>query len=158
MIQHTAADRTRLRELAAEKRAIEKPVKEAARQERKASAKARTNGRERRVDHASAKPDRGRERDPGFLAYLRRQPCEARHMGDCAGPIHAAHVRYSDASKGSVNPGMGRKNHDRHANPLCEHHHLHDQHKRNERAFWQSLGKDAYDTAARHYATYRRPA
>lgn len=104
---------------------------------------------------SSLKADRGRVRDAGFLAYLRRQPCEARHMGDCSGAIEAAHVRYSDAAKGAVNPGMQRKNHDRHCNPLCHFHHQHDQHKRNERAFWARLGKDAYDTAAGHYAAYR---
>lgn len=102
-----------------------------------------------------ARPDRGRERDPGFLAYLRRQPCEAAHLGGCEGPIEAAHVRYSDAAKGVMNPGMGRKNHDRHANPLCRFHHQHDQHKRRERDFWASLGKDAYETAAAHFANYR---
>ena len=98
---------------------------------------------------------RGRETDSGFLAYIRRQPCEARHLGDCDGPIEAAHVRYSDAAAGSVNPGMQRKNHDRHANPLCRHHHRSDQHKRRERDFWASLGKDAYATAAAHFASYR---
>ena len=99
--------------------------------------------------------DRGRERDTGFLAFLRRQPCEAASIGGCSGPIQAAHIRYSDAAAGSVNPGMGRKNHDRHANPLCEAHHLHDQHRMAERAFWNRLGKDAYETAARHYAAYQ---
>ena len=98
--------------------------------------------------------DRGRERDTGFLAYLRRQPCEAAAMGDCTGAIEAAHVRYSDAAAGSLNPGMGRKNHDRHANPLCHGHHIHDQHKRAERLFWERLGKNAYETAAAHYASY----
>lgn len=96
-----------------------------------------------------------REREPGFLAYLRRQPCEAAYLGDCSGPIEAAHIRYSDASKGSVNPGMQRKNHDRFANPLCRHHHQHDQHTRRERAFWGDLGKDAYERAEIHFAAYQ---
>lgn len=121
----------------------------------------RSKGLKRLSGPKLAKPERvriNRERDPGFLAYLRRQPCEARHLGGCVGPTEAAHVRYSDASKGATNPGMQRKNHDRHANPLCNFHHQHDQHKRNERAFWSGLGKDAYDTAAGHYAAYRRQA
>ncbi|WP_332657325.1 hypothetical protein [Brevundimonas sp.] len=96
-----------------------------------------------------------RETDPGFLAYLRRQPCEARGFGPCSGRIEAAHVRYSDAAAGAINPGMQRKNHDRHANPLCNGHHQHDQHRRSERAFWERLGKDAYATAAAHYAAYQ---
>jgi hypothetical protein len=48
-----------------------------------------------------------------------------------------------------------RKNHDRHANPLCHGHHQHDQHKRAERLFWDRVGKDAYATAAAHYAAYQ---
>lgn len=95
-----------------------------------------------------------RETDPGFLAWLRRQPCEAAHLGGCDGPIEAAHIRYSDFRAGSRNPGMQSKNHDRHANALCRHHHQCDQHKGNERAFWSRLGKDAYATAAASYAKY----
>lgn len=102
----------------------------------------------------SPKADRGRERDTGFLAYLRRQPCEARHLGGCSGPIEAAHIRYHVAGIANA-AGMGVKNHDRHANPLCNGHHQHDQHKRRERDFWASLGKDAYATAAGHYTAYQ---
>lgn len=96
-----------------------------------------------------------RERDPGFLAYLRRQPCEARHLGGCEGAVQAAHVRYSDAAAGRRNPGMQRKGHDRDANPLCRAHHLDDQHQHAERFFWQRVGKDAYATAAAHFAEYQ---
>lgn len=97
-----------------------------------------------------------RETDSGFLAYLRRQPCDARHMGGCSGPIQAAHIRFSDAAAGSINPGMQRKNHDRHATALCEGHHIHGQHRTNERAWWASIGRDAYATAAAHFASYNR--
>lgn len=103
----------------------------------------------------SPRADRGRERDPGFLAFLRRQPCAVRHMGGCSGPIQAAHIRYSDAAKGSINPGLQRRNHDRLCNPLCEGHHIHDQHRRNERSFWEAAGIDPYDNAARLYAEYK---
>lgn len=72
----------------------------------------------------------------------------------CSGPVQAAHVRFSAAGKGR-NPGMGSKNHDRHANPLCEAHHLHDQHTRSEVAFWADLGVDAYDLSAALYAAYQ---
>lgn len=100
----------------------------------------------------SPKADRGRERDNGFLAYLRRQPCEARSLGGCTGPIDPAHIRFNDGPE-RQNPGGARKNHDRHANPLCRGHHD-QQHSMNERAFWSLLGKDAYETAAAHYAAY----
>lgn len=105
---------------------------------------------------ASDAPNKREERelDRGFLAYLRRQPCEAAHLGGCSGPVEAAHIRFNDGP-GRQNPGAGRKNHDRHANPLCHFHHQHDQHRRRERTFWEALGKDAYDTAAGHYAAYR---
>lgn len=134
-----AETRARVRELERAKKAALKPAKEAQREQRQAERKARPK-REKRVEHENAKPNRGREREPLFLAYLRRQPCEAAHLGGCAGPIEAAHVRYSDAARGIFNPGLQRRNHDRHANPLCRFHHQHDQHKRQERAFWDRLG------------------
>ena len=84
----------------------------------------RSLNRERRRNVLSSRPhekrSRGRERDTGFLAFLRRQPCEARHMGGCCGPIEAAHIRFNDGPD-RQNPGAGRKNHDRHANALCAH-------------------------------------
>ncbi|HYE38256.1 hypothetical protein [Methylocaldum sp.] len=102
---------------------------------------------------AIGKQHRGRERDNGYLAYLRRQPCAARHLGGCAGPIDPAHIRYNDGPD-RQNPGGARKNHDHHANPLCRAHHD-EQHRGSERAFWDRVGKDAYATAAEHYAAYR---
>lgn len=131
--------------LSKEERAIVEAGAAIKRDARKAATKARPK---------SLKADRGKIHDRGFLAFLRRQRCEARRLGGCSGPIQAAHVRYSDAAAGSVNPGMQRKNHDRHANPICEAHHIGVQHQMNERKFWASLGKDAYATAAAHYARY----
>ena len=96
-----------------------------------------------------------RELDNGFRAWLRRLPCIAGVMlgGGCHGPVQAAHIRYSEHGK-SRNPGVGRKNHDRHETPLCQHHHISDQHKRKEREFWCDLGVDPYDFAAALYAAY----
>ena len=119
--------------------------------------KRRTN-RERRMKIAAqrkpgGKADRGRERDTGFLAFLRRQPCEARSLGGCSGTIDPAHIRFNDGPD-RQNPGGARKNHDRNCNPLCRaHHDL--QHSMSERSFWERLGKDAYANAARLYAEYR---
>lgn len=150
------ADR-RARLLAAKREIAEllKPENEARKIARRKAAKARREAMKAVPMERQRQP---REHDPGFLAYLRRQPCEAAHLGDCEGPIEAAHVRYSDARRGIVNPGLQAKNHDRNANPLCRHHHQHDQHRRAERAFWSSLGKDAYERAAFHYANYRNSA
>lgn len=121
--------------------------------EAKAKRKAYRAAMVKRVGKREQGQRQPRERDPGFLAFLRRQPCAVAHLGGCSGPIEAAHIRYSDASKGR-NPGMQAKNHDRNANPLCRHHHQHDQHRRSERAFWEAAGLDAYDNAARLYAEY----
>ncbi|GEM_PF-2566846 len=83
------------------------------REARKAATKARAK---------SPKADRGRERDNGFRQYIRRQPCEARHLGGCFGPVQHAHVSYR--VHGIANSfGRGVKNHDRHGNPLCAGHH-----------------------------------
>lgn len=98
------------------------------------------------------KADRGRERDNGFRQYIRRQPCEARHLGGCDGPVQHAHVSYR--VHGIANSfGRGVKNHDRHGNPLCAAHHEM-QHHLTERPFWERLGKDPYTTSAAHYAAF----
>jgi hypothetical protein len=133
--------------LSAEQRAVVNEAKRILREERKAATKARPK---------SPKATRGRDIDNGFLAYLRRQPCEARRWTDCSGPIDAAHIRFNDGPD-RQNPGGSRKNHDRHANPLCREHHT-QQHSVNERQFWSALGKDAYETAAAHYAAYQGQA
>lgn len=122
------------------------------------TAKRREN-RERRMKIAAArkpggKADRGRVRDTGFLAFLRRQPCEARALGGCSGPVDPAHIRFNDGPD-RQNPGGARKNHDHHCNPICRAHHDM-QHGMSERLFWERLGKDAYATAAAHYARYQR--
>lgn len=98
-----------------------------------------------------------RERDNGFCQYVRRQPCEARHKGGCAGPIQHAHVSYQ--AHGIPNSfGRGSKNHDRHGNPLCAEHHRIQGEVMGEKPFWAWLGKDAYETAAAHFAAYAAPS
>lgn len=103
-----------------------------------------TRKRRQTAARASRKAERphrrGRERDPGFLAFLRRLPCVAGMVeAGCSGPIEAAHIRFSDARAGRINPGMQAKPDDRWATPLCRHHHQHDQHAGAERAFWERL-------------------
>lgn len=115
---------------------------------RKEARKAATKARPK-----SPKVSRGREIDTGFRQYIRRQPCEARHLGGCSGPVQHAHVSYR--VHGIPNSfGRGVKNHDRHGNPLCAEHHAMQHNCGDERKFWSMLGKDAYDTAAAHYAAY----
>lgn len=127
-----------------EQRAVVNEAKRIQREVRKAATKARPK---------SPKADRGREKDNGFRAYVRRQPCEARALGGCSGPVQHAHVSYRvDGIPNSF--GRGVKNHDRHGNPLCAGHHQL-QHETGERLFWSRLGKDAYATAAAHFARYQ---
>ncbi len=130
--------------------AAERQTIAAAARIRKAARKAAIQARPK-----SPKASRGRDIDNGFLAYLRRQPCEARHLGGCEGSSDPAHIRFNDGPQ-RQNPGGSRKNHDRHCNPLCRAHHE-KQHRMNERTFWSMLGKDAYATAAAHYEAYQGP-
>ena len=117
------------------------------REARKAATKARPK---------SPKATRGREIDNGFRQYIRRQPCEAAHLGGCEGRIEHAHVSYhQDGIPNSF--GRGVKNHDRHGNPLCTAHHAL-QSRIGEKPLWALIGKDAYETAAAHYAEYQSPS
>lgn len=84
-----------------------------------------------------------RERDNGYLAWIRRLPCVACCVtgGNC-GPVQAAHLRFSDAERGRINSGMQAKPDDKWCTPLGVGHHA-EQHAGSERAFWERLGIDA---------------
>lgn len=146
-----AEQRRRLREAQRQVAEILDPIREA---RKIARAKAR-KGREKALVRSQGQRQ-PRERDPGYLAFLRRLPCIASVVGvpGCDGPTQAAHLRFSDVAQGRRNPGMAAKPSDRHATPLCEGHHLRDQHAREERAFWNSLGVDPGDLSAALYAAY----
>lgn len=83
-------------------------------------------------------------RDPrlhlaGHLEFLRSLPCAV-----CLSHVstEAAHVRYSDASVGKVNAGVGQKPHDFWCVPLCGADHR-DQHETgDEFEWWRSKGID----------------
>jgi hypothetical protein len=145
-------DRRRAQALKAEIRAIERPAKDAARKERKAASKARDTGRGQLATWERQR----RERDPAFLQWIRRLPCVAGLVkGGCLGPIEAAHLRYSDAARGRVNPGMQKKPSDRYATPLCNSHHQSDQHARRERDFWADLHIEPGDLTDALYAAFQ---
>lgn len=152
-----AHTRAQLADLKRAERALKKPLLEAQRAERKAARKAAPK-RERRVEHKpdAVKANRGRERDPGFLAFLRRLPCVACLVeGGHCGPTEAAHLRFSDARWSRTNSGMGVKPPDRWATPLGHGHHQHDQHRGREKAFWDRLGIEPGALATDLYETYR---
>lgn len=138
MILRSAADREILR------RADE--IKRAEKSARSARPKAE---RERRVEHVNVKADRGRVRDNGYLAYLRRQPCVACHR---VPPCDPAHIRTH--KRGELPTGLGRKPDDRRATSLCRA--CHDrQHAMRELDFWAGLGLDPFEVAERLFAAYQ---
>ncbi len=152
MIRLDAEKRARLAAARAEISEIMDPVKAVERKERRA----REREARQRVGKRAPGQRQPRELDAGYLAFLRRLPCFAEVMGlaGCSGATQAAHLRFSDAAHGRRNPGLQNKSHDRFATPLCEHHHLRDQHVRQEQAFWNDLGMDPGDLSAALYEAY----
>lgn len=118
---------------------------------RKQNVKARA----KRVKPTAEGQRQVRERDNGFLAYVRRLPCAVSHMGGCSGAVEAAHLRFSNIAVGRTNPGMQRKSHDRFCTPLCNGHHQHDQHLTAEKLFWERANIDPDELAADLYAAYQ---
>lgn len=100
------------------------------------------------------KADRGRIRDNPYLAYLRRQPCEA-----CGSTTHvqAAHIRSGYADDGWPPTGMQVKPSDARALSLCVLCHLDGpdaQHKSNERAWWAARNIHPPARCAEVYADF----
>lgn len=97
------------------------------------------------------KRHRGRERDTGYLAFLRRQPCV------CCGapaPSDAAHIRMANRERGKPSTGMQVKPSDRFAVPLNRACHS-IQHSGSEARFWSERGLNPFEIADRLYAQYR---
>jgi hypothetical protein len=98
--------------------------------------------------------DRGRERDTGFLAFLRRQPCAC--CGRAA-PSDAAHIRMGSLERGKRPTGMQVKPSDRYAVPLNRACHER-QHSMSEARFWAAVGRDPFEIAEGLYADYQAAA
>jgi hypothetical protein len=64
--------------------------------------------------------------------------------------VQAAHIRYSDASVGKVNSGLGKKPDDRYTIPLCGDCHTL-QHTEGEQRFWRDHGINPLGVADRLY-------
>jgi hypothetical protein len=102
-----------------------------------------------------------RDLNPGHVGLIQECPCISCGEDHPGRRREAAHIRYSDAEAGKVNPGMGRKPDDRWTLPLCKRCHQDGpkaQHKGNERAFWERLGIDALDVARWLFARSREGA
>lgn len=124
--------------------------------QRRVIAEAQRIRRDARKAQKSARPkspkaDRGRVRDNGYLAFLRRQPCA------CCGriaPSDAAHIRMANLERGKRPTGMQVKPSDRFAVPLNRACHER-QHSMSEIRFWQSVGLDPFEIADRLYAAFQ---
>jgi len=120
---------------------------------RKAREITRAKNRERRQAiqaerRQRGKADRGRVRDNGHLAFVRRLPCAAcQHPGPC----DPAHLRLADAARGKSYTGKGVKPDDRWTTPLCRPCHER-QHGGSEAAFWSALGIDPISLCEALYA------
>jgi hypothetical protein len=136
----TREQREQLQALDAEKRALLRPAKEAARLERKAVRKAQPK-REKRVDHQNTKPNRGRVIDKAYKGFIAQLPCIAtlaREKREAYG-VHVAHVRHSYPHPGWGNPGLQRKPDDWRTLPLLPAEHA-AQHAMNEGLFYAQIG------------------
>ena len=94
------------------------------------------------------------EINPGYLAFLRRQPC---CVSGAPAPNEAAHIRFGSIAHGKRPTGMAEKPHDRWAVPLSSAEHRtnrHSQHAGNEHAYWQRVGRDPLMIARRLFEQY----
>ena len=90
-----------------------------------------------------------REHDPDYLAFVRTLPCV---LCPDDTSTEAAHVSFRDLSVGKMGRGMGSKEHDKFALPLCGQHHR-DQHDAgDERAWWKDRGVDPVKLALAIYS------
>lgn len=103
-----------------------------------------------------------RKHDKPYLAWIRRLPCVAGVVagyatwpngGMCDKTIEAAHLRFSDATRGRVNSGLQQKPDDRFTTPLCKFHHA-QQHLSSERIWWSLIGVDPGELCAALSAAY----
>jgi hypothetical protein len=89
--------------------------------------------------------------DERFLRLLRMCQCVA--CGSDVG-CDASHIRYSDALRGKVNPGIGRKPDDRHALPQCRRCHEAQHAFGDEYTYWQQHRINPIDLSEAIYSAY----
>ncbi len=95
-----------------------------------------------------------RQRDPGYLAFLRRLPCV---ICGATRRIEAAHIRSGYSSAGWAPTGMMQKPGDARAVPLCATCHREGpnaQHRTNEREWWAGHGIDPPDLCRALHSAY----
>jgi hypothetical protein len=147
-----AEQRRRLREAQRQVAEILDPIREA---RKIARAKARQK-REKALVRSQGQRQ-PRERDPGYLAFLRRLPCVVGPIkGDCCGGrTDPAHIRFADPKAGRRNPGLSAKPDDKWCLPVCRFHHEAQHAYGNEAEWWAvEVGADPTDLARAFYAAY----
>ncbi|MCK1541413.1 hypothetical protein IVB12_05330 [Bradyrhizobium sp. 179] len=90
-----------------------------------------------------------RQRDDAHLRFVRQQSCCIPY---CKRPAEAAHIRMECLAIGKPSTGMQQKPDDKWTTPLCAYHHrdgIAAQHKMGERDFWQMVGLNPFEIAAR---------
>lgn len=149
----TPAERRELRDI--DRRAKELRAKKDA--EKKAKAAAERKAREKALVRTPGQRQ-PRERDPGYLAFLRRLPCAVGLIkGDCCGGrTDPAHIRFTDRKAGRVNPGLSAKPDDRWCVCVCRFHHEAQHAYGNEAKWWAvEVGVDPSDLARALYAAFQ---
>lgn len=154
MLRMSEEKRRALNSLRAQVKELERPEREAAKIARARSRRKR----EAAIDRTRTEQRKPRERDNGYLAFLRRQCCVVGLITGwhCSGRIDPAHIRYSDVKAGKVNPGGGMKPDDKWCLPVCRTHHDAQHAYGDERKWWGAeVGADPLDLSAALYAAYQ---
>lgn len=141
------------------KHLLERQLAEIKKAER-APAKARHREAKRRqrddLKDAAEGQRKPRRHDAGYLAHVRLQPCILSGIADdCQGRTDPAHLRFSDAKVGRLNPGTANKSDDKWVLPLCRHHHDAQHACGNERRWWSQWGIDPNAECETRYAAFR---
>jgi hypothetical protein len=100
------------------------------------------------------KKNRGRVRDNGHLAFIRRLPCVATYVstGRLEYGCEAAHLRMPSALHGKPLTGKSVKPDDKWTTPLSPNQHFMQGNVFGEAKFWSFLGVDPFDLCERLYA------
>jgi len=132
---------------------LKAPEREARKRERKQARRERSQ----RIGQTAPEQRQERQRDNAYLAATRREPCVVGLAhGGCDGRIDPAHLRFSDAQRGRINPGKARKSDDKWVNPLCRHHHEEQHNAGDERRWWESYGfEDPGAMCLERYAAFQ---
>ncbi|MGE0290636.1 MAG: hypothetical protein AB7I42_25145 [Bradyrhizobium sp.] len=90
-----------------------------------------------------------RVENPKYLDWIRTLPCIVTGRA----PVEAAHISYREDRYGKLGRGLGSKESDQWAIPLCPEEHRR-QHSMNEREFWRSVGIDPCIVAMALHAAF----